>query len=424
MEAKGANHSLHGLAFAAGSFLSLQFVIPVFCIRMLGMDPQTGSIVRLGLTFCLLAFAFLVWFNRSDYCDAAILNSISIRWVLVFILFSGCSLLWTEASSSVASATYWCGTVADVSLVVLLLLMGPGPVVASSLMEGFVWSTCLIGVIAWVMPVQYDLRLGDEDYFNANTIGNLCAFAIFFAQCLSRRRRGRWWVRIGFLVITLIRTLSKSTIAAFVISECFLLIHDKQMSKRAKSLVVLSAIFLVIVFWGLFGAYYDFYTTYGNEAETLTGRTAIWAYVLDEGLQRPWIGHGFDSMWNVIPAFGTFEARHAENELLEQFYSYGVAGIAILCGVYGAFYLEIRKLSRSSLRVILLSVMVFALVRGVAEADPFDLLLPLWMIVLFSVMVKDAQSGRMTHASSAARGLHREQQGCDPDPTACANPIP
>ena len=71
-----------------------------------------------------------------------------------------------------------------------------------------------------------------------------------------------------------------------------------------------SAFALTFVFWGLFEAYYDVYTTASSQAETLTGRLGIWAYMLAEAVQQPWLGHGFDSVWNVVPPFGAekFEA--------------------------------------------------------------------------------------------------------------------
>jgi exopolysaccharide production protein ExoQ len=153
-----------------------------------------------------------------------------------------------------------------------------------------------------------------------------------------------------------------------------------------------AVILVIFVFWGLFEAYYDFYTTYGNQAETLTGRTAIWAYVFDAALEKPWIGHGFDSMWNVIPVFGTFEARHAENELLQQFYSYGVAGIVMLCGLYGSLYRKVRRLLQGPLKVIFVSMLLYVFVRGITVADPFDLLLPLWAVVLITMLVDCADT--------------------------------
>jgi len=389
-----------GLAFAVGFFLSFRIVITVFWVRVLGEEPQTGSEIRLALSFFLFGLVCLAWLDSTSRALGSMLRHPSIRWVLVFLVFSGCSLLWSETASPLASLTYWCGTAADFTTVALLLLKGSVPGVAGSLMKGFVWGACLVAAIAWIMPAQYDLRLGDEDFLNPNTIGGLCAFAIFFTQYLTSRKEGKWWPVTVFLAVTVLRTLSKSTIAAFVVSESFLLIQDKQISRRAKVFLTVSVMLVVLAFWGLLEAYYDFYTSYGNQAETLTGRTAIWAYVLDAGLQRLWIGHGFDSMWNVVPTFGTFEARHAENEVLEQFYSYGIAGVVILCGVYGSLYRRIRTFGQDSQRVIFASIVIFVVVRGVAEADPFDLLLPLWAIVLLSVLTEPASEGQVAEPVS------------------------
>jgi hypothetical protein len=92
----------------------------------------------------------------------------------------------------------------------------------------------------------------------------------------------------------------------------------------------------------------------------------------------------------VIPPFGPeqFEARHAENELLTQFYAYGTVGLCLLIGIYGSLYRQIRKLPRGPLRIVFVSLLLFVAVRGLAEAEPFDLLLPLWSIVLISLLIE------------------------------------
>jgi O-antigen ligase len=94
-------------------------------------------------------------------------------------------------------------------------------------------------------------------------------------------------------------------------------------------------------------------------------------------------------MWKVAPPFGgeLFEARHAENELLQQFFAYGVAGIAMLVAIYGSLWRRFRTVCNQSERSVLLSLVVFAIVRGVAEAEPFDLLLPLWLISTFALLL-------------------------------------
>jgi O-antigen ligase len=119
-----------------------------------------------------------------------------------------------------------------------------------------------------------------------------------------------------------------------------------------------------------------------------------------------WIGHGFDSWWKVVPPFGDqFEARHAENELLQQFYAYGVLGIITLTGLYGSLYLLVRRLPRSPTRALFLGLLLFIVIRGLAEADSFDLLFPLWSIVLVSLLTdyKDIASQVFVPAPTHAK---------------------
>jgi len=389
-EGMGKEPQASGLAFAVGFFFSFRIIIGLLAVRLLGVAPRAGSELNLLLDMLLL---LLVCFHSLGYAQrtfASMLRLPSIRWVLGFLVFSFCSLAWSATVSLPTSFAYWCGLAADVAIVVLLLRAGSVTGISHSLMKGFVLSACCLALVAWIMPGQPDLRLGDEEFFNTNQIGNLCATAIFLAQYLARRTAGRWGFAIFLLALTLLRSLSKTTIVAFLISQSFLMIADRSISRRTKLLLTLAVILVIIMFWGLFEAYYDVYTTAGNQAETLTGRTGIWAYCLDAALEQPWIGHGFDSVWKVIPPFGPeqFEARHAENELLTQFYAYGTVGLCLLIGIYGSLYRQIRKLPRGPLRIVFVSLLLFVAVRGLAEAEPFDLLLPLWSIVLISLLIE------------------------------------
>lgn len=385
------------IAALSGFFFAFRLATTILCVQLFGMEPQAAAEAKLGIGFLLLFVVAMTTLGVRDHSWRSLLRPSSIKWVLVFLGLSACSLLWSETGSIAASIAYWCGTASDVSIVFLLLRAGSIEDTAASLMKGYVWGACLIALAAWVMPTQYDLRLGDEDFFNSNSICNVCVFAVFFAQYLMRTRQAKWGGTTIFLVLTILRSLSKTTIAAFVVAEVFLIVKDRGMSPGTKKWLIVGGIIAALIFWGLFAAYYDFYTSNGNQAETLTGRTAIWAFVAEGALEKPWFGHGFDSMWNVVPAFGTFEARHAENEVLEQVYSYGAVGVLVLFGVYGALLRNIRKMAAQQSRVIWACMVVFVLVRGLAEADAFDLLLPLWTIVMTGVLVQ-AQAAEATRA--------------------------
>lgn len=382
----------NGLAFATGFFFSLRLSITLFSVRLFGVEPSTGTGLSLGLDLLLFG---LVCFDSLGAIQSkwrSLLRLSTIRWVFLFLAFACCSLTWSETASLINSIAYLLGLATDVAIILVLLRSGPTTQVSHSLMKGFIWSACCLAFVAWIMPAQPDLRLGDEQYFNTNEIGNLCAFAIFFAQYLMRSKDGKWGLHTFLLAITLLRSLSKTTLIAFLVSETFLIAQDRSISRKTKIFLALSVGLLIFAFWGLFEAYYDIYTTTGNQAETLTGRTAIWLYVVNAVSDHPWtlwIGHGFDSWWKVVPPFGggQFEARHGENELLQQFYAYGMMGVVMLVGLYGSLYQKLRRLQRGPIRLLFLSILLFIVVRGLAEADSFDLLLPLWSIVLISALV-------------------------------------
>jgi O-antigen ligase len=209
-----------------------------------------------------------------------------------------------------------------------------------------------------------------------------------FLQYLVREKDGRWGAAALLLGVTLLRSLSKTTIVAFLAGEAFLLLRDKSMRRRTKVLLIVAAAAMVAAFWSLLSSYYDIYTNAGNQAETLTGRLGLWTYFLAEAVQQPWIGHGFHSVWKVVPPFGAdqFEARHAHNELLQQFYAYGVVGVCMFVGIYGSLWLQLRKLAAGPRKTFFLAFLLFILVRGLADTDAFDLSLPLWSIVLISML--------------------------------------
>ncbi len=389
-------------AVAAGFFFSFRAILVMISARWLNLGTEPGVITSLAVEFILLLAIVFQGIGPGARSIRSIVRPASVRWVLVFLGFSCCSLLWSATASPSASFLYWCGMAADVAIVVLLLRTRAVSEIASSLMRGYIGSTCVLAVIAWLIPTSYDLRLGDPDYFNTNQIGNLCAMAIFMAQFLQSRKDGKWKAEILFLTVTLLRSLSKATTVAFVLAEIFLLVYDKSISRKKKAGILLTAAVLTLAFWGLIGSYFDFYTTTGNQAETLTGRTAIWAYTLDVSLDKPWIGNGIDAMWKVFPPFGKeqFEARHAENELLQQFFAYGVAGLVMLTGLYGSLWRRIVALPKKSSKGIFISIILFIIIRGLAEAEPFDLLLPLWMITLVSGMVDRGRQAPMQSAFS------------------------
>jgi exopolysaccharide production protein ExoQ len=375
-----------------GFFFSFRLYCVLLTVHVLQAEPQTGVMASLGLNYLLLGVVVFHSIGPASRPLASLLRLPCFFWVLFFLGFSGCSLAWSATASLPAAVAFWCAMAADLAMVLLLLRTGPILEMSAAIMKGYVYGSCCIALIAWIMPAQSDLRLGDDEFLGPNQIGYACAFAIFFAHYLMRTNPGRWKWPAVFLAVTVLRSLSKTTIIALVAGEAILLFGDRSISRRTKVMLMLGAAIIIAVFWSLLASYYDVYTNAGSQAETLTGRLGIWAFILDKALDKPWIGNGFHSVWKVIPPFGAdrFEPRHAHNELLQQFYAYGAVGILMIVGLYGSFYRVVRKLPKSPLKALLLGLLVFVIVRGFADTEVFDLSLPLWTITIFSAIMTES----------------------------------
>lgn len=376
--------SVELLPAVIGFFLAFRTITVLASARLLGADPELGTAANVGFGALLLAVVAFSTFADQRQASVPILRAAPARWVLLFLGFSCCSLIWSSTVSLPNSIAYWCAMVCDVLMMVLLLQAKSLDQAAESLMHGFVWGACAVALTAWIMPAESDLRLGDEELLGPNQIGYVCGLAFFFAQYLLRETRRRPVLAAILLSVTLLRSLSKTTIVAFLVAETFVLVRDRSISRRSKVLLVLAAIVLIAVFSSLLESYFDVYSSAGNQSETLTGRLGIWAYFFAEAIQQPWIGHGFDSAWKVIPPFGgdRFEAAHAHNEVLQQFYAYGACGVVLICGIYGSLFLRILRVAGARQRTFFLALLIFVLVRGLADTDRFDLSLPLWAIVV------------------------------------------
>jgi exopolysaccharide production protein ExoQ len=388
------------LPACVGFFFAFRLLSVLLAVRMFGLDATAGVMISLALNYLLLAVAVFDSIGPAPRTSLSMLQLPSARWVLFFLCFTGCSLFWSVSASLPAAVAFWFAMAADAFLVALLVRTGPVDAVINAVMKGYVWGACAIAIIAWLLPAESDLRLGDEELLGPNQVGYVCAFAFFFAQYLMLRKSGKWGAPAILLALTMLRSLSKTTIIAFVAAQGYILLRDRSISRKAKVFHSVLALLIIACFSSLLSNYYDLYTSVGSHAETLTGRLEIWIYFLNEAIQKPWIGHGFHSAWKVIPPFGylQFEARHAHNELLQQFYAYGVMGIFMLVAIYGSLFRNLRKLPNSSVKTLFLGMLLFVLIRGLADTEAFDLSLPMWAILLIGGIIEQARTSREVSA--------------------------
>jgi exopolysaccharide production protein ExoQ len=379
------------LSTVAGFFFAFRLFFVLLAVRVFQQDASVGVMASLVVNWLLLLSAMLPGAAHEGQSWSTIKSQPCFRWAAAYLLLTGLSLSWSVTASLAAAAAFWLAMAADTLIVILQLRQHAAELVASSLLRGFVWGSSFIAVIAWLLPAQSDLRLGDEELLGPNQIGWLCGLAFFFAQYLLRTHGdGIWKVHAFVLAVTMLRTLSKTTIIAFLAAQSFILLRDRSISRKTKITVTAATLTICLAFSGLLSQYYDVYTTTGSgdQAESLTGRLGIWTYILAEALDKPWFGHGFHSVWKVIPPFysSAFEARHAHNELLQQFYAYGLAGVALLGTIYVSIGRAIRKFQSHGLKVLFGGLLLFVIIRGLADTEVFDISWPIWLVVLFGAL--------------------------------------
>jgi exopolysaccharide production protein ExoQ len=384
--------SRDALSQLTGFYFAFRLFFVLFAVRVFGATAQAGVGASLVCNYALLGIALLSM--SAKIAPDRLRDQPCVRWAIAYIVLTGLSLCWSVTASLPAAVAFWGAMCADAAIVALQLRHHDAETVAHSLMGGFVRGATLIAIIAWLIPAQSDLRLGDEELLGPNQIGWLCGLAFFFAQYLMLGKSGREWkLSAAFLAITLLRSLSKTTIVAFVAAQCFILLRDRAIHRRTRLILLCGALIVVILFSGLLVTYFDIYTNTGagTQAESLTGRLGIWLYIAAEAMDRPWFGHGFHSVWKVIPVFyGSFEARHAHSELLQQFYAYGAAGVALLVALYASAFRAIRKLQDQSAKTLWSGFLLFVLIRGLADTEAFDLSWPMWLLVLFGALASQS----------------------------------
>jgi exopolysaccharide production protein ExoQ len=346
-------------------------------------EPQTGTIVWLALSLILLAFAVLFSIG-SPITVPASYRATPIRWAAALLALGIISLGWSQAPFQ-AAAGYWLSWAADVAAVWFLLREGDPETKAVAIMKGFVWGSCIVATIAWASPAAEDLRLGDLLFLHPNLLGFLFSIATFMAIHLAHETTLWRWPAV-FLAATLLRTISKSSIFAFLIALIFYLLRDSTLSRRVKIRIGIAAALIVVSLSGLLEAYFTTYAS-GTNPETLTGRTFIWAVSLEYALKNPVLGYGFYSYRFIVPRFGIFEAQQAHNELLQQFFSFGVVGVVLTIGLYWAFFRQIRRASTSHLKTLAGTILLFALIRGLTDAQIYDLSFPLWFMTMLSILL-------------------------------------
>lgn len=202
-------------------------------------------------------------------------------------------------------------------------------------------------------------------YDHKNTLGAVMALALMFGFYALARRRLAYLLAGAFLVagslMLLVASESKTSAAMAVLAPMLAIgLYVLARYVRVPVLVGWFVIQVAIVAGFLvLGVVFDFQLSdvltvlFGDE--TLTGRTHIWSFALQQIAERPLFGYGYHGFWNIGPESPRFTAHiqfihnmpHSHNGYLDLLVNLGIVGAVLFGAVLALTFSRVMRLEQA-----------------------------------------------------------------------------
>lgn len=285
------------------------------------------------------------------------------RWICLFVLFCGISILWSD--DSFISLKRWIKAIGSVVMVLLILSEErPYEAVGALLRKlAFILIPLSILLIRYFPEYGRVYHQGIPMFTGASTQKNtlgavLLITGIYFCWNIIVNRRGiqnnnyGWHKGLDVVFIALIVWLSylansATALACLIISIGVLLVSRiPAISYKPRRLIILSAVamsILLLLEW-TFGIYDMMISTLGRD-ETLTTRMPLWEMLLQMDT-NPLLGEGYEIFWSGSRMLLIWEKWpdiiQSHNGYLELYLNVGLIGLSIfilsiISGLMSAF---------------------------------------------------------------------------------------
>ena len=187
-------------------------------------------------------------------------------------------------------------------------------------------------------------------WFEKNALGDRMSVGCMLFCGTAVLNPRRWWLWTGFAGLALLLVLLSTSKTSLVALCLGLAGFGFVAAVKRGPIPAVIATFLAVTGAAAIGfvLYFDadgFFALLGKDA-TLTGRTKLWAGVLNQVHHRPWTGFGYAAVWNDKTGWGPlawiskqakFTAIHSHNSWLEVWLGLGYVGLAL----WALFFAEV-----------------------------------------------------------------------------------
>ena len=251
-----------------------------------------------------------------------------------------------------------------------------------------------LGRTQFVTPdLQVQYRLGGLAH--ANALGRVTALLIVVLLVAGLERCASWRTvlpLLGLAIVTLVATDSRTAMIAAVATAVLLVLRRLPAGWvlfAVLTMAILALLAGLAVSFGLVEADLDTLLAGASRAGTaegiytLTGRTHVWAFVVEKIRESPLAGYGYGCTRFVLTGDGDLAVYHAHNQLLNILLGGGLVGgllvAAMLLTQLGAWAVRPQMLPDA--------ILILVIVGGLADNMVFtpvpDACTMVWLIALF-----------------------------------------
>jgi exopolysaccharide production protein ExoQ len=394
-----------------------------------GLDAEAGSPVDRLVLGGLILLALLVLHRRGFEWHTVLRYN---RAIIVLFSYMAASVLWSDYP--MVSMKRWVRSVGVVVMAFVLLSEREPRVAFESVLRRCAYVLLPLSyVLVKYFPAlgrvygRWDgLEMWTGVTTHKNGLGQISAasaFVLLWALLRDRRRVDNSHVpvtvtgadvTVACLAIVLLlgpggHTYSATSIAILLIGVAGLVaLHlSERLARDVAKHALIMVIGLSAVYWLFAEVVWGLMVSSLNRNETLTGRTGIWATLLEAAAKGPFVGVGYGGFWMLNPIAIELEVGEAHNGYLDVYLELGGVGIVALAGLFVSICRRVRESSGRSVEwgVFGVSFLFMSVLYNVSESALFDVY---WGNVMMMMTVVLSERSQTDTAAQSARELEVE----------------
>lgn len=355
-----------------------------------------------GTVFILLVVgaAIILWRRRLDWGQTFALNF----WLFAFLLYCGLSAIWSDYPFP--SFKKWIKDLGNIMMILIIFTESKPVLAIKALFTRYIYfAITLSAVLILFFPeisTHYEKGTGTLTYCgvatNKNEFGHILAICgLFMAWDLATGQVAKK-SKIDLLVSTVLVAMmvwlwimadSMTPLVCMILGIAVIIVMRLPARERlvrhlgVYSLLAGFVLFILTSFPEIIDSFFQLV----RRDTTVTGRTDIWAGLLQEGV-NPILGTGFQSFWlqpGVIEQYGNVNEAH--NGYLETYLNGGLIGLSLLIAALVSVGNKIKHalMREGSFSALLFSFLVVTVVYNLTESV-FNRLNLTWFVFLIAAL--------------------------------------